>query len=280
MRYKLKWHRRWKSNDAIFFPVIAMPKSRGIRRSRKLLELLPKPPKKFLRVSSNDIRTIPTSPISQQFDNDHNTDEIQPADQPILPAQTQLPNFGETLLSNSDGDPLPDPNGNPIPQAGLPIHDVVEPGGDPDEDYDLEDFPDIVIKNWLVLWSVYLSTGSNALSESVYNIIRNLLSVAFRSNHLYWRAGEAAFLNLQAQELRQGRASLPSTSHIYASLRPEVLQRLAPQIDIRPLPITEHPGAAFSPDNIPENPISKRTISIVISPSYRTGTCSIVATHI
>jgi len=105
--------------------------------------------------------------------------------------------------------------------------DLGPPPPPPGDAPNIEDDWCIRIPNWLVLWSIYLSSGASAVTQDQYLIIRSIITAAFHSPILHWRSTIDDFTNLYNIVPHQRNAALPSYWTIWKTLRPCVLDHLA-----------------------------------------------------
>jgi len=135
------------------------------------------------------------------------------------------------------------------------------PGGENVDDFNL------LIKNWLVLWGFYLTTGSSSLRETQYNVIRDLLSLAFASNLLHFRMQEEDFIGIAHPVLHRGEASLPSCTSIRRYRDAYFYSRLTLPIRQVQLPSTRSPAGSFM-NSMDDADIGYTRVNMVLPSSY------------
>jgi len=123
------------------------------------------------------------------------------------------------------------------------------------------------IPNWLVLWGYYLMTGTSSLRKTQYNIIRDLLSLAFASNLLHFRMREADFIGAVHPLIYRGTAFLPSFTSICRYSQDVLYPRLTVPIREVQLLTTRYPASSFM-NTIDVANVGNRMVNMVMPSSY------------
>jgi len=253
-----------------------MPASRGIRKSRNHYKSLPLP---SLPRSLQSAPSIPNTSLNVHY-------QIE---------KSQCLHPGNTLLdTNNEGDlvacpvdhaqqPVPQPPDQLAAQPIFPENEIDDDGnGIPFPDIDIADGPppddggeeeevaiavEPLIPNWLVLWSIYLSTGAHAVSETQSVLIRRLLSIAFHTHPLHWRENETEFINLQLPQVGRDHGSLPSYTTIWRTVRPRVLRHLTLPLAAIQCPSYRSGGVAYSSIHTIDPP-TNTMVDVVLSSQH------------
>jgi len=147
----------------------------------------------------------------------------------------------------------------PLDPVGVPVSPPPSDFVDVAEGWQLE------IRNWLTLWAVYLSSGAAAVTETQYEIVRNLFTTAFHSPLLHWRGPDEMFENLGNVFPPQNRSALPSYFTIWKYIRPTVLKRLAVRSKV--LRVEVNRNAIEMIGNAPTAPVTATADVPVVLPS-------------
>jgi len=142
-----------------------------------------------------------------------------------------------------------------------------DPPSDPEASPEEELPVSFIIKNWLVLWSVYLSTGTDAVTERQFIIIRNIITLAFHSPAIHWRSPENVFLEMETPLMNPHRASLPSYSTIHRAVRKDVLEFLTVPLFDSDLPTTPAAGSSFATFYATDRDAERR-VNLVLPSAY------------
>jgi len=194
--------------------------------------------------------------------------------------QSDLSNLGSYIpqeqpppvrQSSSDDEPemeSPHPTGTQLQAIPHPESPTPPPSAPPGDDGEEEEErpPRLIIANWLILWSVYLSSGASAVTQKQYTLVRNLLTVAFHSPVLHWRADDDDFADLAQHQVNQHTAALPSYSTIWRNIRKKKLVHLTIQHKEIQLPRTPHAAGAYSIGI--ERATERRAVGIVLPSQY------------
>jgi len=247
-----------------------MTQGRLIRRSRKRCRKTPFPPLEsppekrtfipffqlnpFIGLIGNVIPENPEDQILPQVPLENPEDQILPQEPP--PSQ-----HDEDMNTDTGGDGNCEGPSDPEEHFGGDVDPPI-----PVDTYLGVDLP-FIVPNWLVLWAMYLSTGTDATTETQFNIVRRLLSTAFQSAQINWRSDELEFVSAPQVVLYRNRAAFPSYTTIWKTTRPSVLRHAALPTFLTALPVIQGTSGAFTARD-PDVPVETLQSSINLPSSY------------
>jgi len=112
-----------------------------------------------------------------------------------------------------------------------------------------------------------MSTGADAVTENMFNVVRRLLSMAFRSDTLHWRSEEIQFLQAPPIILHRNEAAFPSYTTIWKTIRPDVLRGATISSVIVALPVKTGTSGAFQARDVDE-PVESSNTAINLPSAY------------